>query len=204
MVKSWDGASWKTFWRKLTPLKKHALLPLGHPHSCCLEHECNGWSYNCQDCVHNINLSAGTTLGRTCVFGTRSRLPTSGEKNKPQPCLSSTISVTFSLCVCVLSCFSHVWLFVTLWTIALQTPLSMGFSWQEYWSGLSCPPPEDFPDPRAETMFLMSPALAGGSFTAEPPVKPHFLIVAKSNSDIWVCSIHIHKYIVYIYNIYSG
>ena len=126
-----------------------------------------------------------TTLGRTCVFGTRSRLPASGEKNKPQPCLSSTINVMFSMCVCVLSCFSHVWLFVT---VALQAPPSRGFSWQEHWSGLSCPPPGDFPDPRAEIMFLMALALAGVSSNAEPPGKPHFLIVAKSNSDIWVCS----------------
>ena len=47
----------------------------------------------------------------------------------------------------VLSCFSHVQLFVTLWTVACQTPLSMGFSRQEYWSGLSFPLPGDLPDP---------------------------------------------------------
>jgi len=42
---------------------------------------------------------------------------------------------------CVLSRFSHIWLFATLWTIAHQAPLSMGFSRQEYWSGLPFPPP---------------------------------------------------------------
>ena len=47
---------------------------------------------------------------------------------------------------CVLSHFRHVWLFVTLWTVAYQVPLSMGFSRQEYWSGLPCPPPGDLPD----------------------------------------------------------
>ena len=36
------------------------------------------------------------------------------------------------------SCFSHVWLFVTLWTVAYQASLSMGFCRQEYWSGLPC------------------------------------------------------------------
>ena len=41
----------------------------------------------------------------------------------------------------MLSCFSSVWLFANLWTIAFQTPLSMGFSKQEYWGGLLCPPP---------------------------------------------------------------
>ena len=44
----------------------------------------------------------------------------------------------------VFSCFSHVQLFVTLWTLALQAPLSMGFSGQEYWSGLPCPSPGVF------------------------------------------------------------
>ena len=47
-----------------------------------------------------------------------------------------------NLCVCVCACsFSCVQFFVTLWTVAFQAPLSMGFSWQEYWSGLPCPPP---------------------------------------------------------------
>ena len=57
--------------------------------------------------------------------------------------------------------FSHqvVWtLFVTPWTVACQAPVSMGFSRQEYWSGLPCPPPEDLPDPRIKPE---SPALAG-------------------------------------------
>ena len=48
---------------------------------------------------------------------------------------------SFSLHACVLSHFSRVWLFETLWTVAYWAPLSMGFSRQEYWSGLLCPPP---------------------------------------------------------------
>ena len=52
--------------------------------------------------------------------------------------------------MCVLSCFGHVRLFVTPWTVAHQAALSMGFLRQEYWSGLSCPPPRDLPDPRIE------------------------------------------------------
>ena len=47
---------------------------------------------------------------------------------------------------CILIHFSCVWLFATLWTVALQAPLSMGFSRQEYWSALPCPPPGYFPD----------------------------------------------------------
>ena len=65
----------------------------------------------------------------------------------------------------VLSWFSRVWLFATLWTVARQAPLSMGFSRQEYWSELSCPPPGGLPDPRIEPMSLTFPALAAGFFT---------------------------------------
>ena len=52
--------------------------------------------------------------------------------------------------VCVISFFSHVWLFVTLRTVAHQAPLSMGFSRQEYESGLPCPTPADLPNPGVE------------------------------------------------------
>ena len=65
---------------------------------------------------------------------------------------------------CMLSHFSHV-LRVTLWTAARQAPLSMGFSRQEYWSALPCPPLGDLPDPGIEPVSLTSPALAGGFFT---------------------------------------
>jgi len=49
--------------------------------------------------------------------------------------------------------FSRVWLFVTPWTIAYQAPLSMGFSRQEYWSGLPLPSPGDLPDPGIKPRF---------------------------------------------------
>ena len=68
------------------------------------------------------------------------------------------------MCACVLSHFSHVGFFVIAWTVALQAPLALGFSRQEYWSGLPCPPPGDLPDPGMETTPLMSPALAGGFY----------------------------------------
>ena len=60
---------------------------------------------------------------------------------------------------------SHVRLFATPWTVACQDPLSVGFSKQEYWSGLSFPSPGDLSDLGMELAFLMSPALAGGVFT---------------------------------------
>ena len=54
---------------------------------------------------------------------------------------------------------------LTLWTVALQAPLSMGFSRQEYWNELPFPPPGDRPDPGIELTSLLSPALAGRFFT---------------------------------------
>ena len=68
----------------------------------------------------------------------------------------------------VLSC---VQLFAILWTVAHQAPLSMGFSRQEYWSGLPFPPPEDLSDPGIELTSPASLSLAGGFFTTEPPWK---------------------------------
>ena len=67
---------------------------------------------------------------------------------------------------CVLSCFSHIRLFVTTWTVAYQAPLFMGFSRQEYWGGLPFPPPVNLPDPRIELTSVTSPVLAGGFFTS--------------------------------------
>ena len=61
--------------------------------------------------------------------------------------------------------FSHVQHFVTSWIVAHQAPLSMGFSKQEYWSGLPFPSPVDLPDPGIEPASLMSPALASRFFT---------------------------------------
>ena len=59
----------------------------------------------------------------------------------------------------------HGWETKHAWTAACQAPLSMGFSRQEYWSGLPCPPPGYLPDPGIKPASLMSPALAGEFFT---------------------------------------
>ena len=72
------------------------------------------------------------------------------------------------MCVCA-QLLSRVWLFMTPWTVAHQTPLSLELPMQEYWSELLYPPPGDLPNPGIEPM---SPALAGGFFTTEPPEKP--------------------------------
>ena len=69
----------------------------------------------------------------------------------------------FTCFVCGCSVVSD---FVTPWTVARQAPLSMGFSRQEYWSGLPFPSPGDLPDPGMEPMSLRSPALAVQFFTS--------------------------------------
>ena len=70
--------------------------------------------------------------------------------------------------MCVKS-LSRVRLFVTAWTLAYQAPPSMGFSRQEYWSGLPIPSPGDLPNPGTEPG---SPAFQADALTSEPPGKP--------------------------------
>ena len=69
----------------------------------------------------------------------------------------------------IMKSFSFVWLFATLWTIAHQVPPSMGFSRQEYWSGLSFPSPGNLPDPGIKPRSL---TLQADSLPSEPPGKP--------------------------------
>ena len=85
---------------------------------------------------------------------------------------NSRKGLEFTLHACMLSRFSHVRFFATLWTIAHQAPLSMGFPRQEYWSGLPLPSPGDLPNPGVEPMSL---TLAGRFFATEPPGKPEFV-----------------------------
>ena len=65
--------------------------------------------------------------------------------------------------------FSSVQCFATLWTVAHQAPPSMGFSRQEYWSGLPCPPPGDLCHLGIKPE---SPALQADPLLPEPPGKP--------------------------------
>ena len=81
---------------------------------------------------------------------------------------------SYWISACVhLSHFSLVRLCMTLWTVAHQTPLSMGFSRQEYWSGLPCPPPGFLSDPGFEPTSLRPPALAGRFFTTDTTWEAH-------------------------------
>ena len=70
---------------------------------------------------------------------------------------------------CMLSCFSHVQLFVNLWTVARQVPLSMGFSRQEYWSGFLCLLQGIFPTQRLNLHFLCLLHWQVGYFLLAPP-----------------------------------
>ena len=73
------------------------------------------------------------------------------------------------------------------WTVAYQAPPSMGFSRQEYWSGLPFPSPEDLPDPGVKPR---SPALQADALTSEPPGKPlcylPFSDSVQSLSGVWL------------------
>ena len=87
----------------------------------------------------------------------------------------------------MLSHFSPVWLFVTLWTEAYQAHLYMGFFRQEYWSGLSCPPPGDHPNPGIEPA---SPALQADSLPGKPTLLPDCLQSEPEGRQFlrwWVC-----------------
>ena len=83
------------------------------------------------------------------------------------------VCVCVCVCVCVYVCVcAHAQLCLTLWPhglVALQAPLSMEFSRQEYWSGLPFPTPGDIPDPGIKLMSPVSPAVTGRFFTTEPP-----------------------------------
>ena len=84
----------------------------------------------------------------------------------------------FYVYVCVLSCFSHVWLFATLWIVAHWAPLSMGLSRQEYWSGLLCPPPED---------LLASPAVQADYLPLSHRGSPFRSITCLNLWQIYLC-----------------
>ena len=68
------------------------------------------------------------------------------------------------MCVYVLSHFSHVRFFETLWTVGCQAHLSMGFSRQEHWSGSPCSLPGDLTDSGIKPASLIFPVLAGGFY----------------------------------------
>ena len=81
----------------------------------------------------------------------------------------------------MLSRFSRVQLFVTLWTVARQAPLSTGFPRQEHWNGVPCPPPGDLPDPGIEPG---SPALEADVLSSEPQIGKKWIYLDSERSTL--------------------
>ena len=90
-----------------------------------------------------------------------------------------------NMCACVLSHFSLVQFFETLWTVAHQAPLSMGFSRQEDWSGLPCLLPGDLPNPGIKPTSLMSPGLVGRFFTTCATWEAYTESIRLAKSRLW-------------------
>ena len=103
-------------------------------------------------------------------------------------CVRVCVCVCVCVCVHVLSRFSHVHLFATLWAAARQGPQSMGFSRQEHWSGLPCPSPGDLTNPGIEPTSLTSPALAGGFFTASVTWDAHLTLMLPNSVLAPLCT----------------
>ena len=88
------------------------------------------------------------------------------------PSSCSSLANVQELCAWRAQSLKHAWLFCDSMNCTCPVPLSMGFSRQEYWSGLPFPPPGDLPDPGIESTCPVSPTLVGGFFSTEPPEKP--------------------------------
>ena len=118
------------------------------------------WTFTKHLHTHSLNSHIMTCLLRMRRIFKKNKEPIISHRK-----LTLEIALITSFYFCVLSHFSCVWLCVILWTVAHQSPLSMGFSRQEHWSGLPCPPPGGLPDPGVQPASLLSAALAGGLFT---------------------------------------
>ena len=137
---------------------------------------------NCRNCIYSaLSVSFSTSSFLFATYNFCSYLFT---------VLSVIQGHYYSLMHMCGSC-SWVQLFVALWTVAHQDPLSMGFSRQEYWSGLPCSPPGDLPDPGIEPMSLTSPSFAGGFFTTSANKEAHsslsyprFCIISKLDKHL--------------------
>ena len=122
----------------------------------------------------DIIATTWTFLDSTCLLSTESETPPTLWVEPNGMCFHK-FSRWFP---CMLKFCKHSWkyakilcnriqLFTTPWTVAHQAPLSVGFSKQEYWSGLPCPPPADLPDSWIKPWSHRSPALASRFFTTD-------------------------------------
>ena len=131
-----------------------------------------------------ISFSRGSSWLRdqTCISCIAGEFFTTEPPGKP-----TTVYLKLKIKVKV-KLLSHVWLFVTPWTVAYQAPPSMGFSRQEYWSGLPFPSPRDLPDPGIKPR---SPALEAKSLPSQPPGRWYILslkLISINFNCIWkVC-----------------
>ena len=130
-----------------------------------------------QAAYYDFDLDPRNLLQRKHVLCTLSlQILTSLQRIKELPFIKAYL-VPQTTCACVLSHFSHFPLFATLWTIAHQVPLSMGFFRQGYWSGLPFPPPGSLPDPGIEPASHVAPALADRFFTTSATWEAHHTIL---------------------------
>ena len=131
-----------------------------------------------------ISFSRGSSWLRdqTCISCIAGEFFTTEPPGKP-----TTVYLKLKIKVKV-KLLSHVWLFVTPWTVAYQAPPSMEFSRQEYWSGLPFPSPRDLPDPGIKPR---SPALEAKSLPSQPPGRWYILslkLISINFNCIWkVC-----------------
>ena len=109
-------------------------------------------------------------------------------------CVRACVCVCVHACVCVhvLSHFSRVQLFATLWTISSQAPLSMGFSREEYWSGLPCPPPGVFLTQGSNTPVSCLLHWQVSSLPLAPPGKPKYIYTHIYTNKYTYIYIHTH------------
>ena len=120
--------------------------------------------------LHNTP-SIGNIKQATCIIYIFLLTTKSGWGGEKQVKLSifCFLGIFKSLLKVKVKSLSRVRLFVTPWTVAYQAPPFIGFSWQEYWSGLPFPSPGDLPNPGIEPG---SPAFQADTLTSEPPGKP--------------------------------
>ena len=110
--------------------------------------------FSCEN--SKITTCCWTTIDRRMLDPTEKKIPhIQGQRRSPRKMVKVKVKS-----------LSHVWLFAAPWTVAFQAPPSIGFSRQEYWSGLPFPSPGDLPNPGIERR---SPALQVDSLPAEPP-----------------------------------
>ena len=122
-------------------------------------------------CFETVQISSLCLIGKYCfLIHSWSPCLFSWTFPSPTPPRARILTIKRGMKRASLSAMSG--LFATPWTVAYQDPLSLGFSRQECWSGLPCPPPGDLPDPEIKLTSLKSPALQEDSLPLSYPRSP--------------------------------